>query len=272
MNWYYADAGRQVGPITDEQLDGLLKSGVIKADTLVWREGMAAWQPYREVRPTPAATTAVAVAPAGGLPPIAAPVGASGEPEAVCAECRRIFPKSHTIQYGTVSVCASCKPMFVQKLKEGATMPVAEGTLNYAGFWIRFGAKLIDGLIFMVVLGIPFFIFMFRNIMSTGPGQPPGFGQLGLQLGAQLVFYVASIGYNTFFLGKFGATPGKMACGLKVVSADGAKITYARSFGRAMAEILSGLICDIGYIIAAFDSQKRALHDHIANTRVIKTR
>ena len=37
MNWYYADAGRQVGPITDEQLDGLLKSGAIKGDTLVWR-------------------------------------------------------------------------------------------------------------------------------------------------------------------------------------------------------------------------------------------
>ena len=37
----------------------------------------------------------------------------------------------------------------------------------------------------------------------------------------------------------------------------------------AFAELLSGMICDIGYLIVAFDSQKRGLHDHICNTRVI---
>ena len=61
-----------------------------------------------------------------------------------------------------------------------------------------------------------------------------------------------------------------MACGLKVVDADGNKISYGRALGRGFAEILSGLICDIGYIIAAFDNpQKRSLHDHICSTRVI---
>ena len=115
MDWYYAEAGKQAGPITEAELDALVQSGRISPDTLVWREGMATWQPYREVKPTPAATAAVAVAPAGSLPPVAA----SGEPEVVCAECGRVFPKSNTIQYGTVSVCASCKPIFVQKLKEG---------------------------------------------------------------------------------------------------------------------------------------------------------
>jgi uncharacterized RDD family membrane protein YckC len=63
-----------------------------------------------------------------------------------------------------------------------------------------------------------------------------------------------------------------MACGLKVVTPEGSPIGFGRAFGRAMAEILSGLICNIGYIIAGFDSQKRALHDHIANTRVIRIR
>jgi len=72
--------------------------------------------------------------------------------------------------------------------------------------------------------------------------------------------------------GKYAATLGKMACGLKVVLPDGAPISYGRAFGRAWAELLSGFICDIGYIIAAFDSQKRSLHDHIANTRVIRVR
>jgi len=89
---------------------------------------------------------------------------------------------------------------------------------------------------------------------------------------AQVGYLVILAGYSTFFHGKYGATPGKMACGLKVVTPEGTPIRYGRAFGRAMAEILSRMICDIGYIIAAFDSQKRALHDHIANTRVIRAR
>jgi uncharacterized RDD family membrane protein YckC len=56
------------------------------------------------------------------------------------------------------------------------------------------------------------------------------------------------------------------------VDAGGGKIGYGRAFGRSCAEILSQLICAIGYIIAAFDDQKRALHDHMCNTRVIYNR
>ena len=71
-------------------------------------------------------------------------------------------------------------------------------------------------------------------------------------------------------MGRFGATPGKMACGLKVVMADGGKVTYLRALGRAFSEILSGIILYIGYIMAGFDDEKRALHDRICDTRVIK--
>ena len=75
--------------------------------------------------------------------------------------------------------------------------------------------------------------------------------------------------YAGFFIGRYGATPGKMACQLIVVDANGAPISYSRSFGRGFAEIVSGITCYIGYIIAAFDGEKRALHDHICSTRVI---
>ena len=67
-------------------------------------------------------------------------------------------------------------------------------------------------------------------------------------------------------------TPGKMVFKLTVVDASGGKISYGRAFGRSCAEILSQMICAIGYIIAAFDDQKRALHDHMCNTRVIYNR
>ncbi|MDY7037753.1 MAG: RDD family protein, partial [Thermodesulfobacteriota bacterium] len=77
--------------------------------------------------------------------------------------------------------------------------------------------------------------------------------------------------YTTLMLGKYDATLGKMACKIKVITSDGGKVSYARALGRHFAEFLSAIILSIGYIIAAFDDQKRSLHDRICNTRVIKT-
>jgi uncharacterized RDD family membrane protein YckC len=86
---------------------------------------------------------------------------------------------------------------------------------------------------------------------------------------AQLIFYGVSVLYSIFFVGKYGATPGKMVCKIHIVTATGEKVTYGRATGRAFAELLSGLVCNIGYLIAAFDKEKRSLHDHICNTRVV---
>ena len=93
---------------------------------------------------------------------------------------------------------------------------------------------------------------------------------------AQLLLFIFTYGiqilYSVLFLGKFGATPGKMAVGIKVVRSDGERVSYLRAFGRYFAEILSGLIFLIGYIMAAFDDEKRALHDRICDTRVVRVR
>jgi uncharacterized RDD family membrane protein YckC len=55
-----------------------------------------------------------------------------------------------------------------------------------------------------------------------------------------------------------------------VVRPDGRPVDLGRAFGRYFAKILSAFILLIGYIIAGFDSEKRALHDMICDTRVIK--
>jgi uncharacterized RDD family membrane protein YckC len=85
-----------------------------------------------------------------------------------------------------------------------------------------------------------------------------------------VVSWALSIAYTTYFLGAHSATPGKMACGLRVVRPDGERISYARACGRFFAEILSSITLGIGYIIAAFDDEKRALHDRICDTRVVR--
>src|SRR6266850_4833742 len=66
MNWYYVNAGQQAGPVDEAQLDALRSSGQINAETLVWREGMANWQPYGEARPSVAQGAPAAIA--GGTP------------------------------------------------------------------------------------------------------------------------------------------------------------------------------------------------------------
>jgi len=259
MNWYYIEQGQQVGPVTDQQLQQLFQSGSITADTLVWRQDMANWTPYSQVTIAPGSPAPEPP------PPLSQTQATPGEGEVVCAECGKLFPAADTVRFGKATVCAACKPIFLQKLSEGAH--INTGELHYAGFWIRFGAKFIDGLI----IGIPMMVIMFAIMipaMASNKGNPspavtflPSLVQVG--------FLFVNMCYQIFFLGKYGATPGKMACKIKVVTSDGAPITYGRAAGRFFSEILSGLICDIGYIIAAFDEQKRALHDHICTTRVV---
>ena len=275
MNWYYAEAGEQRGPITDAELSDLAKAGAIRDGTLVWREGMASWQPYGQVK-----------GPTGAPPPR---VG-----EVVCWQCGKMFLQDEVISIGEGWVCATCKPIYVQRLKEGASVA---GAYQYGGFWIRFAAKFIDNLIVFVVVFVPLIIFVLVLGLSTGRSTQGGFGAfppidpgwaasstgtgpifaqaiLGQALGLlfQVILVAVRTVYSTLFLGKFGATPGKMVFKLAVVDAGGGKIGYGRAFGRSCAEILSQLICAIGYIIAAFDDQKRALHDHICNTRVVSNR
>jgi uncharacterized RDD family membrane protein YckC len=279
MNWYYVKQGQQTGPVDDEQLDQLKASGAIQGDTLIWREGMANWLPYQEVKAGATAPAAAAAAPGLRLSG-AATAPTTETPDAVCAECGNMFPKQNMIRYRNNWVCANCKPVFMQKLAEGAQLNTGE--IRYAGFWIRFVAKFIDGLILGLAMVVPVMIIFFIGFSSSSHSQlhlesdnslhaVDSPGVLGNLLGAlfQLVFRVVSAIYAGFFVGKYGATPGKMACKLMVVDANGAPVSYGRAFGRGFAEIVSGIICSIGYLIAAFDGQKRALHDHMCGTRVI---
>ncbi|MFH0879927.1 MAG: RDD family protein, partial [Lentisphaerota bacterium] len=135
---------------------------------------------------------------------------------------------------------------------------------DYAGFWLRFAAVFIDGMLLSVInYGLYFgFLFGFR-----GKGEQFMFVT---QIAISIIQMAISAGYEIWMIGKYGATLGKMACKIHVVTADGGPVSYARSTGRYFSKILSQIILMIGYIMAAFDDEKRALHDRICNTRVVK--
>lgn len=249
MNWHYVENGEQAGPVSAEQLKQLFQEGRINADTLVWQPGLDNWMPYRQVSgdfsPSVAATAPVAN-------------------EVACSECGRIFPASETISHGNANICVDCKPVFLQKLSEGAK--IYTGALNLAGIGTRFAAAFLDGLLLMAVN------FGLGLVVGVAAGRSAG-AESSAFLATQVILFIVNtaigIAYETIMVGKYGATLGKMACKIKVVTADGGKVTYARALGRHFAKMLSTFTIMIGYLIACFDKEKRALHDHICNTRVV---
>lgn len=253
MTWYYADGGRQVGPIEESALDELVRSGLVRDDTLVWREGMPNWQPHGTVR----------------APKPAAPMPAQLIPDtAYCSECGRPFPTAQLVPIGNASVCAQCKPVFLQRMREGGQ---SLGVRRYAGFWIRFVARVLDGVILGVVIAVvnvPVQIMVgLGSIRGDQAGALPlVFGLMGVMI---LVDFALGFAYEVYFVSTRGATPGKMILGLKIIRSDGGPLSVGQAVGRYFAYLLDSFTMLIGFIMAGFDDQKRALHDRICDTRVI---
>lgn len=135
----------------------------------------------------------------------------------------------------------------------------------YAGFWRRVGAYLID----YILLAIPIFILAvpFGVFVSRAPGEAPG--------GGLFVWYlIAIVGswlyYALMESSQYQATLGKMAIGIVATDAKGQRLTFGRATGRYFGKFISGLVCGIGFLFAAFTEKKQAVHDLIASTLVVK--
>lgn len=239
MSWYYSENNERRGPVDEPTFDSLVSNGTITPETLVWREGMAGWLPYVNVNPGQVAAPSLAPAPA-----------------VVCTQCGRMLPADEMVSYEGRYICASCKPAFFQRVREGAALP---NERRYAGFWIRFVAYIIDNIIQQIAaMAIGMIIGLTLRGNEAAPYVAAG------------VSVVLSLSYSIYFVGRFGATPGKMALKLKIIRADGGPVSYWLAAGRIFAQMISALILLIGYIMAAFDEEKRSLHDRICDTRVIQ--
>jgi uncharacterized RDD family membrane protein YckC len=131
----------------------------------------------------------------------------------------------------------------------------------YAGFWRRFGAFIVDGVLLWVAQMIIFKSFAFRMIIFT-PGAM-----------AKTYFWSILIGWLYFALMESSnkqATLGKMLIGIKVTGLDGNRINFGKATGRHFSKLISGVTFAVGYIMAGFTQRKQALHDIIAGTLVVK--
>jgi uncharacterized RDD family membrane protein YckC len=190
-----------------------------------------------------------------------------------CSECGRPTLPDELARFGDRLICAFCKPGYAQKLREGVGAAVS---VKFGGFWIRFVAAVIDGIILFVISTILQFAVLGAKAGSPFPDPTHPEAHLADTLSILAVAWLlgTAVGatYEGLFVARFGATPGKMALSLKVVRPGGGPVSLGRAIGRYFAKMLSGFALMIGYIIAAFDSEKRAMHDMICDTRVIEIR
>ena len=153
-------------------------------------------------------------------------------------------------------------------------------TVEYAGFWLRFVAIIIDGIIIGIaqtilispilgLAGISIFKFSTNSLSDVET-----IGAIGALVGiftlAVLVSTVAKWLYFALMESYRGATIGKMAMGIKVTDMEGNQINFLRATGRYFGKIVSGMILLIGYIMAGFTEKKQELHEIMANCQVVK--
>jgi uncharacterized RDD family membrane protein YckC len=132
----------------------------------------------------------------------------------------------------------------------GVEAGTAAVTSARAGFWRRFAAAFIDG----VLIGIVSFILQ---------------AIFGGNAGSGLTFLIG-IGYYTYFHGSTGQTPGDAALSIRVVSKDdGNPIGYGRAFVRWLVSIISGAVILLGYLWMLWDSEKQTWHDKLAGSVVV---
>jgi len=139
---------------------------------------------------------------------------------------------------------------------------------QYAGFWLRVGAYLIDAIILRLGL------FLFVSITGMGSASilsdDSEVAFYGLFTFAALLEVGVSMAYFCYFESSlWQATPGKRAVGIKVTTIDGQRISILTAVGRMLGKFVSAFILGIGFLMAGFTEKKQALHDMIASTLVV---
>ena len=140
--------------------------------------------------------------------------------------------------------------------------PPAGQPTGYGGFWIRVVAYIIDAILLSVAAGV-------IGVVTGG-----GYDDLEHinYSGSGISLVVGWLYFALMESSERGATVGKMAVGLRVVTDQGLRLSFLHATGRYFAKFISAIILGLGFLMVAFSDRKRGLHDMIASTLVVKVR
>jgi uncharacterized RDD family membrane protein YckC len=220
QEWFFRRGAEAVGPVTFDALRGMLQSGQVREEELVWTDGMSQWMPAASLG---AFAQALRDAPAGPA----------------------------QLQYGLTP-----------------SHYVSPATIEYASFWARFVASLIDGFLMQLVNGLLQALLSQLFYILELPGGQQVSGLKAMTWAATMCsawLYEAIMESS-----RHQATLGKMAMKLVVTDVQGKPITFARATGRHFGKILSSMICLLGYFAMLWNPRHQTWHDQLAGTLVIK--
>ncbi|WMJ70660.1 RDD family protein [Stenotrophomonas sp. 24(2023)] len=253
--WYYAEGQQRHGPFPVEDIRQRFQRAQLSLDTLVWREGMPQWAALRQVVDEL------------GLQTLASASTDAGNGIDLRGDYTAIDNGTAPLP-GTGALSSS--PYSAPSSAAYAAQHVSGGEVVYAGFWKRVAAYLID----YVIVTVATWIVAVVVVLAVGGVASVAAGETAGSVLAQIVNLLVTLAlgvayYAGFHASRGGATPGKMAIGIKVVRPDGERITFLRGVGRFFATIVSSLVLCIGYVMAAFTDRKQALHDMMCDTVVV---
>ncbi|MGO1000715.1 RDD family protein [Lysobacter sp. CA196] len=293
--WYYSDAERnRHGPLDGADMAARHRSGELGPETLVWRDGLAQWRPWRELahdlvaepgfaagpeRPQEAQAGAAAV-PADRQTAPAQPQAAASVTAAPAAATATAAPAASDLD-DTSAAAEPASPYAAPRAGVADDTTVVHGfEVVHVGFWKRLAAYMIDSLL----VGIAYYaVSMVLTVGLIGFGMSSASGlssaawleNPGVAIAVLMGVVYTCIGlisaayYVGFESSSMQATLGKLAVGIKVVDADGRRLTRMRALGRWASSLLSYLSLCVGFLMIAFTERKRGLHDILAKTQVV---
>jgi uncharacterized RDD family membrane protein YckC len=169
-------------------------------------------------------------------------------------------PLCHHINEPGAAFCFSCGLPF-----DGATGFHQSATVGMqpGGFWIRFVAFIIDGIVTTAAVSV--LTSVFTDISPADYMQG-----LDGSVGADFINWVFNLGYAPVLLGIWATTVGKRPFNMYVLKLDGTPVGFWRALGRELVKIVSAIPLFAGFWMVAFRSDKRSLHDIIAGTVVVQ--
>lgn len=149
--------------------------------------------------------------------------------------------------------------------------------VQYAGFWLRFVASILDSFVLSFgTLFVFFFIGIFLGVFFAASGDKMDFENPALEIPIGIAAVLSWVGMRWLYFAKcesssWQATLGKKILGLKVTDLEGRRISFARASGRFFAKFISMLFLYVGYIMVGFTEKKQALHDMFADCLVLRS-
>jgi uncharacterized RDD family membrane protein YckC/ribosomal protein L40E len=172
-------------------------------------------------------------------------------------------PRCHSINEPTAAFCYSCGLPFDEQPRPYGANILRAG--RPAGFWIRVVAALIDGL-FLALTSL------LLSALWPGTTVAEAVTSENLWTTVDSVSVIVAVLYYTLTVSIWSTTIGKRIVGIYVLRPNGSRVGVGRAFARYLAGNLSALLFFAGYLMVAFRSDKRGLHDLICDTVVVYRR